>query len=239
MKLLLTSGGITNDTLARELEMLAGKSFHELKIGFIPSAAFGDPSDDKGWLIDDMYRLKQRGAKVAILSLADLTLGEIAAQLEPVDVVFVGGGQTFYLSWLMGEKGMFDLIPTLLKDKVYVGISAGSMIMTPSLRSVSFAIRKPGISDEELEALGPVGRSSARTFNLVNFMVRPHMNHDGGDGWFKDISYEMVQRLADDTGLPVYTLDDNSAVRVIDDEAEVVGEGDWRLVRPGTSEGAL
>ena len=86
MKLLLTSGGITNDTLARELEGLAGKPFRELKIGFIPSAAFGDPSDDKGWLIDDMWRLKYRGAKVAVISLVDLTAEEITEQLEPVDV---------------------------------------------------------------------------------------------------------------------------------------------------------
>jgi dipeptidase E len=229
MKLLLTSGGITNDTLARELEALVGKPFNELSIGFIPSAAFGDPSDDKWWLIDDMYRLKNRGARVAIVSLADCAPEEIAAQLEAVDVIFVGGGQTFYLSWLMQQKGLFELLPKLLESKVYAGISAGSMIMTPKLATVSFAIRKPGISDEELEELGPEGRSLAKTLGLVDFMLRPHMN---GEAKFRDITPEMVQNVVDAAQIPAYMLDDQSAIRVIDDEVTVVGEGQWRLVEP-------
>jgi len=235
MKLLLTSGGITNDTLAKELEGLTGKPFNELRIAFIPSAAFGDPSDDKWWLIDDMSRLKNRGAKVAIVSLADCTSEEISAQLEVADVIFVGGGQTFYLSWLMEQKGLFELLPKLLESKVYAGISAGSMIMTPKLLTVSFAIRRPGISEEELEELGPEGRSLARTFGMVDFMVRPHMN---GEEKFKDITPEMVQRAVNDTDTPAYMLDDNCAVRVIDDEVTVVGEGSWTLVEPnGVPEG--
>lgn len=228
MKLLLTSGGITNDTLAHELEELAGKPFSELKIAFVPSAAFGDPSDDKWWLIDDMYRLKMRGAKVSIVSLADCTTEEIAAQLQQVDVIFVGGGQTFYLSWLMEQKSLFELLPKLLGSKVYAGISAGSMIATPKLLTVSFAIRKPSISDDELEELGPEGRSLAKTLGLVDFMIRPHMN---GEAKFQDISLEMVQRAVNRAKVPAYTLDDNCAVRVVDGEVNVVGEGQWRFVQ--------
>lgn len=229
MKLLLTSGGITNDTLAKELEGLADKPFNELRIAFIPSAAFGDPSDDKWWLIEDMSRLKNRGAKVAIVSLADCTPEEISAQLEVADVIFVGGGQTLYLSWLMEQKGLFDLIPKLLESKVYAGISAGSMIMTPKLLTVSFAIRKPGISDEELDELGPEGRSLARTLGMVDFMIRPHMN---GETKFRDITPEMVQRAVNNACVEAYVLDDNCAVRVVDGEVTVVGEGNWTLVKP-------
>ena len=228
MKLLLTSGGITNDTLAKELEGLAGKPFAELKIAFIPSAAYGDPSDDKSWLIKDMHRLIERGATVAVISLADLTSEEIAEQLEPVDVIFVGGGQTFYLSWLMQQKGMFDLLPELLKTKVYAGISAGSMITTPNLRTVSFAICKPEISDEKLGLLGPKGRSSASTLDLVDFLFRPHMNSD----YRSDISLEKVQQVVNATGIKAYALDDNSAVRVVDGKATPVGGGEWHLIEP-------
>lgn len=227
MKLLLTSGGITNDTLARELENLAGKPFNELKIGFIPNAAFGSLAEDKAWLIDDMYRLKARGAKVAIVALADETQEEIAAQLEAVDVVFVGGGQTFYLSWLFEQKGLFELLPKLLESKVYAGISAGSMIATPKLLTVSFAIRKPGISDDELEELGPEGRSLAKTLGLVDFMIRPHMN---GEEKFRDITPQMVQDAVQAAKTSAYMLDDQCAVRVIDGDATVVGEGEWTFV---------
>ena len=229
MKLLLTSGGITNDTLVRELEQLAGKPFAKLKIGFIPSAAFGDPNDDKSWFIKDLYRLVERGATVAVISLADLLPEEIAAQLEPVDVILMGGGQTFYLSWLMQQKGLFDLLPKLLETKVYAGISAGSMIMTPSLRTVSFAIRKPDASDKELELLGPEGRSSVHTLGLVNFLIRPHMN---GNQKFSDITLDMVQNVANKTGIRAYMLDDDCAVRVVGGDVSVVGEGKWNIVEP-------
>lgn len=217
-----------NDALASELEKLAGKPFAELKIGFIPSAAFGDPSDDKAWLIKDLYRLVERGATVAVISLADLTPEEIAAQLEPVDVVFVGGGQTFYFSWLMQQKGLFELLPKLLETKVYAGISAGSMIAAASLRTVSFALHKPDVSDAELELLGPEGRSSARTLNWVDFMIRPHMNNEEK----QDITLDMVQRVVNETGIRVYALDDNSAVRVVDGEATIVGEGKGQIIEP-------
>ncbi len=229
MKLLLTSGGITNDALADELARLVGKRFDELKIGFIPSAAFGDPSEDKGWMVDDMSRLRARGATVAVISLADLTPEEIAEQLALSDVVFVGGGQTFYLSWLMWQKGFFELLPKLLETKVYVGVSAGSMITTPSLRSVSYAMRQPDVSDAELEKLGPTNRSSAKTLKLVPFMIRPHLN---GKAKFADITPEMVQQAADTAGLSVYAIDDNCAVKVDGDDVKVVGGGEWYKLEP-------
>ena len=229
MKLLLTSSGIVNDELADNLAQLVGKRFNELKIGFIPSAAFGEPSEDKGWMIDDLSQLRTRGAMVAVISLADLTSEEIAEQLAPVDVVFVGGGQTFYLSWLLQQKGMFELLPKLLETKVYAGISAGTMIATPSLRSDSFAIRQPDMSNEELEKLGPVGRSSAKASGFVPFMIRPHMN---GKAKYVDITPEVVQRAADASGLPVYAFDDSCAVRVDGDDVSVVGGGEWYKLEP-------
>ena len=224
MKLLLTSGGITNDTLAKELETLAGKPFSELKIGFIPSAAFGDQSADKSWLIRDMNRLVERGATVAVISLSDCTSEEIASQLAPVDVIFVGGGDTFYLSWIMQQKGLFEFIPQLLETKVYAGISAGSMIATSDLMTVSYAIKAGGVRDD----LGPSGRSSAMTLGFVPFLVRPHLNSHLVD----EINSGVLETIANRSGKNIYALDDNCAIKVDGDEVIVVGQGDWRLIAP-------
>lgn len=224
MKLLLTSGGITNDTLARELEGLVGKSFGDLKIGFIPSAAFGDPSADKSWMIRDLHRLVERGAAVAVISLADLTAEEVAAQLAPVDVVFVGGGNTFYLSWLMQQKGLFDLLPKLLQTKVYAGISAGSMIATAGLETVSYVIKSGGVRDD----LGPKDRSSAKTLGLVPFLIRPHL----GDHLVGEINGGILEQIAARTDRTVYALDDRCAVKVFDGHVSAVGEGEWRIIEP-------
>lgn len=226
MKLLLTSGGITNDTLAGELEGLTGKKFAELAIGFIPSAAFGDPSSDKSWLINDLSRLQSRGAKVAIISLADLTPDEIVAQLQSVDVIFVGGGNTFYLSWLLKEKRMSEILAPLLQTKVYAGISAGSMITTSNLAAASQAVRAGEVRGD----LGPAGRSGVEALNLVPFLVRPHLNNH----LVEEIANGALEKIADRTGLKIYAIDDQCAVRVVDDEVSVVGEGEWRVVEPVT-----
>lgn len=228
MKLLLTSNGICNDTLAKELETLAGKKFDELKIGFIPSAAFGNPSDDKSWLIDDLYRLRSRGARVAIISLADLTKEEIQQQLEPVDVVFFGGGKPFYLSWLLQQKGMFEWLPKLLDTKVYAGISAGTMLASVTLRLYSGAIQQSTINDEAYEKLGPTGRSNSRTFNFVPFAVRPHLNTH----LVKEIDEGALEKIANKTKLTIYAIDDNCAMSVDGDKVKVVGEGAWKIIKP-------
>jgi dipeptidase E len=128
VKLLLTSSGITNDTLAHILEELAGKSFDDMKIVFIPTAALYD-AGEKSWLINDMYRLIQRGAKVEIVDLAHLDKDELTERLKDSDVIFIGGGNPFYLSYWMEKSGMYDILSEILKSKVYAGISAGSMVM--------------------------------------------------------------------------------------------------------------
>jgi dipeptidase E len=225
MKLLLTSNGITNNILASELERLANKKFNELKIGFIPTAAFVDPKQ-KDWLILDQYRLLERGAKVFIISLADLTKQEIEEQLSMVDVIFVGGGNTFYLSYILQEKGLFDLIPKLLESKVYAGISAGSMVVSATLRVTSQYIENQYINDEQLEKLGPKNRSSAKTLNLVPFAVRPHLNHH----LVNEINNGVLEEISSKMKMTIYAIDDSCAVSVNGEEIKIVGEGESKII---------
>lgn len=225
MKLLLTSNGIANDTLASELAHLANKEFNKLKIGFIPTAAFVDP-EQKDWLVLDQYRLLERGAKVYIISLADLTKQEIEEQLSTMDIIFIGGGNTFYLSYILQERGLFDLIPRLLETKVYAGISAGSMVASATLRVTSQAIENQGINDEQLERLGPKNRSSAKTLNLVPFAIRPHLNHHLVD----EINSGVLEKISSETKTKIYAIDDSCAVSVNGDEVKIVGEGESKII---------
>jgi dipeptidase E len=132
MKLLLTSGGLTNPSICKALEDLVGKPAKDTKIGFIPTAANYERGD-KGWLVNDLYRIKQQGYWVDIIELTAHNPDAIAKVLEDKEVIFVGGGNEFYLSFWMQKSGLFDLLPKLLETKVYAGISAGSMIMGKSL----------------------------------------------------------------------------------------------------------
>ncbi len=231
MKLLLTSNGITNDTLASELVDLAGTSFDQMKIAFIPTAGLWDDGD-KDWLIKDMYRLHKRGAAVDIVDIAQLPGEVIRERLEWADVIFVGGGNTYYLSYWMEQCGMFEWLPDLLNARVYAGISAGSMIASCTLRISSTAYKSEHFADETYQDFGPAGRSSARTFNWVDFAFRPHLN----SRYFPEVTERKMQTVADIVGVEMYVVDDRTAVRVVDDDISVVGEGESYVLQPINAE---
>ena len=227
MKLLFTSGGITNDTLAHELESLAGKKFNELKIAFIPTAGLCDMGE-KGWLIYDMWRLKDRGAEIDIVDIAQLPESDIIKRLEWSDVIFVGGGNTFYLSYWMQKSGLFDALPRLLETRVYAGISAGSMVASSTIRTASQAYKSEHFYDESYEEFGPEGRSSAGSMKWVDFAFRPHLN----SRYFPEVTQDKMQKIADALNVDMYVVDDDCAVKVDDDDVSVVGEGEWYLLNP-------
>lgn len=226
MKLLLTSGGITNDTLAKELETLAGKPFSELKIGFIPTASLHS-AENKNWLIQDMANVRAHGADVFIISLADLEQDEILRRLEAVDVILMGGGNNYYLSYMLQQKGIFEALPGLLERKVYMGISAGSMIMAPSAQLTSNALNSSTFRDPDFDPHEPEGKTSAQTLSLVDFHIRPHFQSE-----HFPFSEEQIREVVNEIGATVYMLDDDCAVRVVDGDISVVGEGEWRLITP-------
>lgn len=73
MKLLLTSGGITNGTIAKALEGLLTKPKQESGIAFIPTAANVEEGD-KDWLINDLHTLNNEGYKyVDIVDISAIT----------------------------------------------------------------------------------------------------------------------------------------------------------------------
>ena len=229
MKLLLTSNGLSNDSIANTLEELVGKPRREIKIAFVPTAAFPEDDDEhesRDWLINDLYRIKEFAGFIDIVSLADLSKEDIIKRLEYADVIFVGGGNTFYLSYWMEKTGLFKALPKLLETRVYAGISAGSMIATQSIRTASQAIKDPDkYYDELYDEFGPKDRSSGLTAKLVNFVLRPHFN----SFTFPNVKGDFLVAIANDVKIPLYAIDDNTAVKVIDGNIEVISEGKWKL----------
>jgi dipeptidase E len=228
MKLLLTSNGLSNDSIAAALEDLTGKKPEDVKIAFIPTAANPDRSD-KEWLIKDLYRIHERGYYVDILDLPAISNEKLKSALEDADVIFVGGGNTFYLSYWMQKSGLFDLLPDLLKTKVYAGISAGSMVAGRSLVLSSQALNNPeAFVDEDYEEIGPVGESSGNTLALADLVFRPHLN----SRYFTLARIDLLEEKAKGIQWPVYALDDDSALKIVDGKIEVVSEGEWKSINP-------
>jgi len=227
MKLLLTSLGLTNNSISNALTDLIGKSPNDSKIAFIPTGA-NATRGDKNWLIDHMYQIKQYGYHIDIIEIIAMEPAAIGAALNNVDAIVFGGGNCFYLSYWMQKKGLFDFLPKLLETKVYVGISVGSMVAADNFRLSSQALeREETISDEDYNNLGPTGESLAKTLKLVDFVFKPHFNSAEHPEVRNE---EYIRKVAHRINKPIYAIDDQSALKIVDNKVEVISEGKWLLL---------
>lgn len=220
MKLLLTSNGLSNDSIAKAFTELIGKEPKNSKVAFIPTAA-NPERNSKEWLIDDLCRIKAEGYYVDIIELTAVKAQELPKIFEPMDAIFVGGGNTFYLSYWMQKSGLFNLLPELLETKIYAGISAGSIIAGASLLS-SKAI-KDGYIDEHYQEMSTKDEGSDRALGFVKIILRPHLNNE----YFPMVTEKNLAKIAPKLEYPLYALDDNSALKIIDNKIEVVTEGKY------------
>jgi dipeptidase E len=146
------------------------------------------------------------------------TLPSIDAELwVPVvletDVLLVNGGDPLYLCHWMRQSGLADLLPSL-HETVWVGLSAGSIVMTPNIGE-DFVIWKPPTGGDE-------------TLGVVDFSIFPHVDHED----MPDNSMANAERWAAGIRRPAYAIDDQTAIKVTDGTVEVVSEGHWRLFAP-------
>ena len=221
MKLLLTSGGVTNPSIHSALERLLGKPVSESHALLIPTAQWGHPACGPAsvWrsVASGPGSRDLSGLGWASLGVLELTaLPTIGAErwipwLRGADALLVDGGDATYLYHWMRGSGLADLLPSL-PDTVWVGVSAGSMVMTPRI-GTSFA-EWPGAADD-------------RTLGAVDFSIFPHLNA------FPMNTLEHAERWAADLGSPSYAIDEQTAIQVVDGTVEVVSEGLWKKYEGG------
>lgn len=215
MKLLLTSGGVTNDSLRDALVGLLGKPIEESAALCIPTAQWGHPMcgpDLVRSFVTDRSPATMTGLGWRSVGLLELTALPTVARdrwvpwVEEADVLLVDGGEATYLAHWVRSSGLGDLLPGLT-DTVWVGVSAGSMVMTPRIGD-RFVRWRPEDGD--------------RTLGVVDFSIFPHV------GLFPTNTMEAAEEWATGLGNPAYALDEQSAVLVDGDRVEVVSEGEWR-----------
>ena len=228
MKCLLTSIGISNESIRRALIALLGKPIAECKAVCIPTAIYALPSGvADSWLM--LRELDLGWAEYGVLELTALpTIPEDCwlPALESADCILVGGGNTGYLSYWLQHTGLGARLPALLGDTVYVGVSAGSMVATHSLQIDQTHLTRTGIyRDADFEEDAPRGAGSNRALGLVPFVIRPHLAAD----YYPTATMERFARAAAALDVPLYAIDDQTALKVVDGQVEVVSEGEWRL----------
>ncbi|MCR4264268.1 MAG: Type 1 glutamine amidotransferase-like domain-containing protein [Candidatus Roizmanbacteria bacterium] len=215
MKLLLTSGGLTNKSIISALKELTGSPFNTLNLAFIPTASNME-SGDKWWLLDDLETVRKLKFKsMDLVDISALPEKIWKKRLKEADVLLFEGGNTFHLNYWVHHSGLDKILPGLLKTRVYVGISAGTIIMTPSLI----------LSSSEKEPLREIGEEVIeKGLGLVDFLIEPHVNNS----YFPENTFDNLEKQAEKLPYRVYALDDRSAVKVVDGNVEVISEGKWK-----------
>jgi dipeptidase E len=217
VKLLLTSGGVTNPTIRDALIGLLGKPIEDSRALCIPTAEYGHPrcTPASAWqFVAGPSAMCDLGwQSVGLLELT--ALPSIGAErwvpwVREADVLLVDGGDAAYLCHWMRESGLADLLPSL-SSQVWVGVSAGSMVMTPR------------IGDDFVNWRTPDGDGD-RTLGVVDFSIFPHLDHE----LMPENTLPGAERWAADLGGPAYAIDDQTAIVVVDDAVEVVSEGQWK-----------
>lgn len=222
MKYLLTSSGIRNPSIENALVELLGKPIGESAAVVVPTGMHPFPGGG-----EHLYRFLIGGAPGRMLELGwkSINLLELTAipsikreywveAVEQADALVVWGGHAPYLCYWIRESGLADLLPTL--QCVFVGTSAGSMICGPYFGELDYELDPPVYS---LEPLG-----------LVDFAFAPHLDHP----MFPGNSLAELEKWALPIPAPAYALDDESALKVVDGNVEVVSEGHWHLFEPVT-----
>lgn len=218
MKLLLTSAGVKNQSIHDALVGLLGKPIAECNALLIPTASYGHASWAgayrfiHGVATTPMSELGWKSLAVLELSaLPTLPRDYWVPAVESTDILLVNGGDAVYLNYWVRESGLVDLIPTLA-NTVWMGLSAGSMVMTPRIGADFMQWPVPGGSDE--------------TLGVVDFAIFPHLDHPA----LPENTMADAERWAADMSIPCYAIDDETAIKVVDGTVEVISEGHWKLL---------
>jgi dipeptidase E len=220
VRFLLTSAGLRNQTLRQELHDLLGKPFASANIVYVPTASLAEPGDH-GWFVADLNRVYGLGwREFDIVELNGLPRQMVLDRLRHADVIYVEGGSHYHLARSVTGNRLASGFLEALQDRVYVGVSAGSMIFSRNLDERSADVMGDAA---DLYVLGAT--TLEPPFGLFDWYLKPHLYSpdfpERGDAW--------VDRIVARAEFPVYFIDDQTAIRVNGDEVDIVSEGRWRF----------
>ncbi len=196
MKLFLTSSGLRKEYENDFLKLL-GKNPKDTKVAFIPTAA--DPEKDKSYVKKSVDELRKIGiTQINEVDLKNENAKSLKEKLSKADVIYVNGGNTFYLLDWVRKSGFDKIIPNLLKKgKIYFGVSAGSYLACPTIEMATW----------RHQDRNRIGVKDFSALKLVPFLITAHYTKD-----YKEI----IEKEAKNTKYPIIALNDKQAVVVKD-----------------------
>jgi len=244
MKLLLTSSGISNKSIQNALVELLGKPIAEANALFVPTGVYPFQGGQYyawnpigGEAASRMCQLGWKSVGILELSvLPSIDRDKWLPTIAEADALLVWGGDPLFLSYWMQKSGLTDLLPSLPGNLVYVGVSAGSITVADIFAETYGADRSCAgspLTSEEVVFSSAKGDTrltllTANGMGLTSFAVIPHFENKD----HLEASSTNAEKWASRLPIPVYAIDDETAIKVKDGSVEVVSEGEWKLFIP-------
>lgn len=215
MKLVLCSEGFATDNTVQACVELCGKPQNEIAVAVI-NEAFAVEEGDKYWVLDNLNDVARNfKGGIDIVNLLALPLNKIEESIMKRDVIFVIGGNTDYLMHVFEKTGFSKLLPKLLETKVYVGSSAGSMVLGRRVSTEAYT--------KIYEEPGDWGVTDY--LGLVNLAIKPHLNSK----IFPNNKAEILEEVCKGVDFPVYALQDDSALIINGDQQTFIGSAPYKV----------
>jgi dipeptidase E len=217
MRLLLTSGGVTNTRIRDGLVTLLGKPIEDCSALYIPTAQWGHPIARPESVLRWIHAPAPEGGLCSLgwrsvgllelMALPSIPVSRWHSWVQSADVLLVAGGEAVFLAQWIRESGLQELIPSLV-DTVWLGVSAGSMALTPRIGR-EFVARDPSGGDDGL--------------GLVDFSIFPHLDYPGWPENTLDAARDWARRIEG----RAFAIDDQCAISVHAGAVDIIGEGHW------------
>lgn len=216
MKLLLTSSGIANQTIENEMWRLLGSKHVGVKLLFCTTASNYEGGCMNDWLVKDLVKFNNLGFEIDVCDINGVDVDNFLTRFEWSEVFYFEGGNTQWLRKCIKTSGLEKELPRLLKSRVWIGASAGSCVLCPTITNSVQDLFDESLNDYPNDGL-----------KLVDFQFVPHFNSQ----YFPKIREEnlknAMKELKETDGNRVYIIDDNGAVSIDGKNITVVSEGEF------------
>jgi dipeptidase E len=209
MKLLLTSGGFTTKEIINSFARLCGKDITSISMAII-NEAYAVEIGDQRWVTEELNHVATTvGGEINIINLHALNKEEIQKRIMKMDAIYVLGGHTDYQIYVFNKSGLSELLPDLLKEKVYVGSSAGSMVLCKRVSTAAY---------EELYGEGE-NYEIHNYLEFADFAIKPHLNSPH----FLKVRIENLVKISETFDSRIFGLQDDQAIEVNGAEIKFIG----------------
>ncbi len=197
MKLVLYSGGGEEENRYLNQRALELTGADVPKLTFIPSSSY-DAEDDFKFFVEEFSKL---GVQRFMHFCVDIPFTKtMLTEMLKSDLIFLGGGNTFYFLKYLKKNKMFEHFARFLeRGGVLCGLSAGAIVLTPHVHTATF----PHFDRDE----NPWEMKNLSAMRVVNFEFFPHYKNS------KRYDAELLHH-SKKSKLPLYACADGGGIIV-------------------------